>query len=291
VSLATIITTIVGILTLSSSLFIVSSGLTLVFGAVRIMNIAHGSFYMYGAYIATTLAAYFSGAGFWVALIAGPLVVGAVAAIVELLILRKMYAQGHMVQLIATFALLLIFANIALLVWGADVQGISPPDALLGAIQLGGAVVPDYNLFVAAVGIVVGVALWLLLANTTIGWRVRAAVDDPELLAASGANVPLLFTGVFVLGAMLAALSGVVVAPQQAVQPGMDAQILVSAFIVTVIGGLGSIAGAAVGAIVIGVVETFGVMWAPAWSGTLMYVLMIVVLAIRPWGLFGTPER
>lgn len=290
-SLSTLVTDVVGVLTTASSLFIVATGLTLVFGALRLINIAHGSFYMYGAFLATTLVARVPHVGFWVALVVSPLVVALLGIAVEVLVLRRLYRREHLTQLLATFALLLIFADVALRLWGKDVRGISPPAVVQGSFAVGGAAVPRYDVVILAVAVAVGVGLWFLLTRTRLGWRIRAVVDDPEVLSASGTNVPLILTGVFALGAFLAGLSGVVIAPQQAVQPGMDAQIIVAAFIVAVIGGLGSIVGAAVGSLVIGIVQTLGAVWAPSWASTFMYVLMILVLAVRPWGLFGTPER
>lgn len=290
-SLSTLVTDVVGVLTTASSLFIVATGLTLVFGALRLINIAHGSFYMYGAFLATTLVSRIPQVGFWVALVVSPLVVAALGVVVEVVVLRRLYRREHLTQLLATFALLLIFADVALRLWGKDVRGINPPGAVQGSFGIGGAAVPRYDLVILGVAVAVGLGLWVLLTRTRLGWRIRAVVDDPEVLSAAGTNVPMILTGVFALGALLAGLSGVVIAPQQAVQPGMDAQIIVAAFIVAVIGGLGSIVGAAVGSLVIGIVQTLGAVWAPSWASTFMYALMILVLAVRPWGLFGTPER
>jgi len=289
--LSTVVTDVVGVLTTASSLFVVAAGLTLVFGALRLINLAHGSFYMYGAFLATTIVARFTAGGFWIALVAGSLLAAAMGVAVEFLILRRLYKREHITQLLATFALLLIFADIALRLWGKAVRGIGPPPVASGHFRLAGAPVPWYDVIIVGVAIAVGLGLWALLARTSLGWKIRAVVDDPELLASSGVNVPMVLTVVFGLGALLAGLSGVIVAPQQAVEPGMDVQILVAAFIVAVIGGLGSIVGAAVGALAIGIVETLGAMWVPTWSSTLMYALMILVLAIRPSGLFGTAER
>jgi branched-chain amino acid transport system permease protein len=289
--LASLVTPLVGALSAASSLFIVAAGLTLVFGALRLINLAHGSFYMYGAFLATTLAAWSAHTGLWIALVASPLLAAGMGVVVEVGVLRRLYAREHLTQLLATFALLLIFADLALRFWGKGVRGVSPPRVVRGNLELAGAPVPLYDLVIIGAAVVVGGGLWLLLSRTTLGWKIRAVVDDPEVLAPSGVNVRLLYTGVFALGALLAGLSGVIIAPQQAVEPGMDAQIIVAAFIVAVIGGLGSITGAAVGALIIGIVETMGASWAPSWASTFIYLLMILVLAVRPWGLLGTPER
>lgn len=289
--LETIVTDVTGVLTTASSLFIVAAGLTLVFGTLRLINLAHGSFYMYGAFLATTLVASMAHAGFWVALVLAPLVVAGMGVVVEVGVLRRLYQREHLTQLLATFALVLIFADLALRLWGKGVRTVSPPTFTSGSFVLAGATLPRYDIVIVAVAIVVGVGLWLLLKHTSIGWKIRAAVDDVEVLEASGTNVRRLLTGVFALGALLAGLSGVIIAPQQAVQSGMDVQIIVAAFIVAVIGGLGSIVGAAIGALVIGIAETLGAVWAPSWASTAIYLIMIIVLAVRPSGLLGTPER
>jgi len=289
--LASFITHLVGALSTASSLFIVAAGLTLVFGALRLINLAHGSFYMYGAFLATSLVAWSAHTGLWIALVASPLLAAGMGVVVEVGVLRRLYAREHLTQLLATFALLLIFADLALRFWGKGVRSVSPPPIVQGNVHLAGAPVPLYDLVIIGAAVIVGASLWLLLSHTTLGWKIRAVVDDPEVLAASGVNVRMLYTGVFALGALLAGLSGVIIAPQQAVEPGMDAQIIVAAFIVAVIGGLGSITGAAIGALVIGIVETVGASWAPSWASTFIYLLMILVLAVRPWGLLGTPER
>ncbi len=150
---------------------------------------------------------------------------------------------------------------------------------------------PVYDLFAIGVAIVVGLGLWALLQRTALGWRIRAAVEDRELLASAGTNVPLLFTTVFVIGTLLAGLAGALAAPLESVSPGLDASIIISAFIVSVIGGLGSIAGAAIGAVIIALFNTAGVLWAPSWEPAFIYLAMIAVLALRPWGLLGTAER
>ncbi len=289
---ATVITETVGALTAAATLFLVASGLTLLFGALRLINIAHGSFYMYGAFIATTvIAAVGPAGGFWLALIAAPLAVGLLGIAVETGVLRRIYAKEHLTQLLATFALLLIFGDLALRAWGTGSRTVSPPSALAGRISVGGATVPDYNLAVIAVAIITGAGLWALLSLTPLGWRIRAAVEDPESLAVGGTNLALLRTGIFALGAALAGLGGTVIAPLQSVGSGMDTQIIVAAFIVTVVGGLGSVTGAAIGALIIGVVETLGTLWVPSWASISIYLVMIVVLAVRPAGLLGTPER
>jgi branched-subunit amino acid ABC-type transport system permease component len=282
---------IVGVLSYAGGLFIVAAGLTLVFGAMRLINIAHGSFYMLGAFLMTTVAGVSGGLRFWLALVIATAVVAAVGAACEVTVMRRIYAKEHLTQLVATFALFLIIADLSLRVWGNQNRTVSAPDFADGKIELGGASFPAYDIVVVTAAVLTGLGLWLLLSRTPLGWRIRAAVEDPELLAAGGTNLTLLRTGVFVLGAALAGFGGGVVAPQVAVTPGMDAAIIVIAFIVTVIGGLGSIVGAALGALLIGIAQTLGASYAPSWASSFTYLAMILVLAVRPSGLLGTVER
>ena len=279
-------------LTDASSLFIAAAGLTLVFGALRIINIAHGSFYAFGAFGISALVGSAPGGGhFWLALLAVPLAVAVLGAAVEVTVLRRVYARDHLAQLVVTYALFLIFADVALRLWGSQARSVPVPPGLGGSVSVSGGQFPVYDLFVIGAAVAVGLGLWALLQRTPLGWRIRAAVEDPELLASAGSNVPLLFTMVFSLGALLAALAGGLAAPLESVSPGLDASILISAFIVSVIGGLGSVAGAAIGAVVIALFNTAGVLWAPSWEPAFIYLAMIAVLALRPWGLLGTAER
>lgn len=281
-------------LTSASLLFLVASGLTLIFGAMQVINIAHGSFYMLGAFIVASLAG--SGAEhgafmFWVALVVSPIIVAALGAVTEVVVLRPLYGKEHLLQLLATFGLLYLFQGIALLIWGGQYYSIDIPEALLGHVRGLGNSYPLYNFFIMGIAVAVGVFMWWLLQRTQLGWRIRAAVEDPEMLSASGTNVGLLFTGIFTLGAFLAAVGGVIVGPIQSVTTGLDTQILVEAFIVVVIGGLGSIPGAAIGAVLIGLFEAAGVRWVPGFASAFIYLAMIVVLIIRPSGLLGVSER
>lgn len=285
------IITLLSAMTEASSLFITAAGLTLVFGAMRIINIAHGSLYMYGAFLVAAIAGNAATGGrFWLAFVVAPLVVAAMGAGIEVVVLRRIYRSEHLVQLLATYALFLILSDVALRIWGHGDRSVSAPSGLRGSVKLGGSSFPAYDLFSIGFAVTVGLALWAMLQRTPLGWRIRAAVEDPETLATSGVNVPLLSTGVFTLGALLAGLGGAVGAPLQSISPGLDSSIIVSAFIVAVIGGLGSVAGAALGALVIGLFDTAGVLWAPSWAPAFIYLAMILVLAVRPWGILGTAE-
>jgi branched-chain amino acid transport system permease protein len=286
------IITFLSAMTEASSLFIAAAGLTLVFGAMRIINIAHGSFYMYGAFLVTTVAgAAGVGGRFWLALAVAPLAVAGLGIVVELTVLRRVYRRDHLVQLVVTYALFLIFADLALHFWGSQARSVSAPSALNGTVPIGSSTFPVYDLFAIGAAAAVGLALWALLQRTALGWRIRAAVEDPETLATSGTNVPLLSTTVFTIGALLAGLAGAISSPLQSTSPGLDASIIVAAFIVAVIGGLGSVAGAAIGAVIISLFDTVGVLWAHSWEPAFIYLAMIAVLAVRPWGLLGTAER
>jgi branched-chain amino acid transport system permease protein len=289
--LSTVVIDAIGALSTAGSLFIVSAGLTLVFGAMRLINIAHGSFYMYGAFLLSTIAGTASGLRFWAALLAAAVIVALIGVAAELGVLRRIYQREHLTQLIATFGLFLVLADLALHFWGSNSRTVNPPPAVAGHLTVAGATFPTYDLVIIGAAGIVGAALWLLLQRTALGWRIRAAVEDSETLAAGGTNLRLLRTGVFAVGALLAGLSGAVIAPQVAVAPGMDSAIVVSAFLVAVIGGLGSVVGAAIGALVIGAAETIGTVVAPTWASAFIYLAMIAVLVVRPSGLFGTPER
>ena len=287
----TLVIEIDGTLSSASTLFLTSAGLTLIFGAMRVINLAHGSFYMYGAFLMTSLVGFTTGSRFWWAVPLSALLVALLGAATEVGVIRRIYGKEHLTQLLATYALFLIFADAALRIWGSDARAVPFPQAFFGSISIAGTAIPKYHLVVVGTAIAVGLGLAVLLKWTSLGWKIRAAVDDPELLAAGGVNVQRLFTLVFALGAFIAGLAGAVVSPQIGVSPGIDASIIVFAFIVTVVGGLGSILGAAVGALVIGASETLGARVAEDWATVFPYVAMIVILWVRPWGLFGTPER
>ena len=281
---------ITGALNAASSLFLASAGLSLIFGAMRVINLAHGSFYMYGAFIMTSLVGFATNSRFWWAVPVAALAVAALGAGVEVTVIRRIYGKEHLTQLLATYALFLIFADIGLRIWGSDSRAVPFPLRCFGSMEIAGEQIPKYNIVVVGTAVVVGILIWLLLKRTTLGWRIRAAVDDTESLEAGGVNTNVLFTIVFAIGAFLAGLGGAVIAPQIAVTPGIDSSIIVFAFIVTVVGGLGSIVGAAVSALLIGAAETAGTLIAPDWATVFPYAAMIAVLIIRPWGLFGTPE-
>lgn len=278
--------------TAASILFIVASGLTLVFGAMRVINMAHGSFYMYAAFILASIAGGSAGGDrFWLGLVAAVILMTVLGALVEVGVLRRIYDKEHLTQLLATFALVYIFADLALQIWGGTYRSVPLPAELDGQVEVFGRPFPLYNFFLIGLGALVALGLWLLLQRTVLGWQIRALVEDPELLAAAGVDVRRVATLAFMAGAFLAALAGAARAPGITIAPGMDTEILVDAFIVAVIGGLGSVTGAALGALIIGVFQAIGVLLAAEWSSAFIYLAMIIVLIVRPSGLLGLPER
>jgi len=273
-------------------LFLVGAGLSLVFGALRLINMAHGSLYMIGAFLAVALVGALAGTlGFAVAIVTASLAVGALGGVIEVAVLRRLYRRDHLMQLVATFALILIFEGLVRVIFGTNFHKVSAPSELTGSIGLGSSSISVYQLFLIAVALAVATLLWLVVYRTRLGRAIRAAVADAELLRLAGVNVPILFTTVFVIGALLAGLAGAVIAPYQTVSLGIDVDIVIEAFAVTIIGGLGSLRGAMVGALIVGLVQSFGIYAAPQYAQAFIYAVMAVVLIARPWGLFGEAER
>ena len=293
-SASTLALTVLAGLSEASVLFLVASGLSLVFGALRVINMAHGSLYMVAAFLTTAIVGAFAqpSVGFLLALVLAPVVVALLGALIEILVLRRLYRREHLLQLLATYALTLVFAGAVRIGFGSQNRSIRPPDFLSGGVFVGTFTFPTYKFFLMFAAVVVAAGLYLLLYRTSLGRNIRAAVADPELLNASGVNVARLFTVVFMIGAGLAALGGVLISPDQAVTGGMDTDVLVAAFAISVIGGLGSLMGSFVGALIVGLATSFGILipQTSRWSVAFIFVLMAVVLMIRPWGLFGRPE-
>jgi branched-chain amino acid transport system permease protein len=275
----------------ASSLFLVASGLSIIFGVTRIVNFAHGAFYMLGAYVAFTLTEYFSGAlGFWGGIVAAALIVAAAGALVEMLLLRRIYHAPELFQLLATFGLTLMVEDLVVLIWGpSDLVGRRAP-GFKGAIDIFGQSVPSYDLFLIVFGPAVLGILWFLFRRTRWGVLVRAATQDRDMVAALGVNQKWLFTSVFAVGVFLGALGGALQIPRDAVHHAMDLRIIVEVFVVVVIGGLGSIWGAFVAAVLVSELNAFGILVFPKISIILVFAVMAVVLIVRPWGLFGKKE-
>jgi branched-chain amino acid transport system permease protein len=265
-------------------LFLLASGLSLIFGVMRVVNLAHGSYFMLGGYIGLSVA--WRTGSYVLALIAGALVMAIVGMAMERLFLRKLPGQT-LGQVLMTIGFALIFQDLALLIWGGDPYSIRPPAALTGVVTAGPGRFPIYRIFIVVVAIVVGAALWLALDRTRVGAMIRAAVDDPEMAQGVGIRVPRVSLGVFALGAGLAAFGGVVGAGFLGVYPGLDFEILPYAFVVVIVGGLGSLPGAMVGSLLVGLLDNFGKALFPELSYFTLFAPMALILALKPTGLFG----
>jgi branched-chain amino acid transport system permease protein len=275
-------------------LFLVSVGMSLIFGVTRIINLAHGSLYMVGAYLMVTLVELLPAEpwwSFWVALLLAPLGVALLGGIIEVGLLRLIYGRDPLMQLILTFGLILVIGTLVLLAWGPDNKSVSRPEALAGSVKIFGQPFPSYYLLVLGLAPVVAVALWLIFYRTRWGMLIRAATVDREMLGALGVNVSALYTQVFMFGSWLAGVAGALAAPTVAVALGMDGDVLTTAFVVVVIGGLGSFAGTFISALLVGLLQSFGILIFPAVSIVLLFAIMAIVLIVRPWGLLGTPEE
>ena len=272
---------------IAAGIYLVASGLSLVFGVLGILQFAHGSFYMYGAFFVFTLIGFKFG-GFWPTLLVAPAIVVILGVATEIVFLRPIYKADPLYQLLLTYGLVLMFGDVVKLIWGAENQSVARPDGLAGTIPLLGALFPSYQMFVLLpIGICTMLGLYLLLNHTQIGNVVRAATQDREMVGALGVNVRLLYTGVFAVGAFLGGLGGAVLAPMGALYPGMDFDVIIEVFLVVVLGGLGSMAGTALGALIYGVLKSFGILWVPQLESLFIYILMVAVLLTRPQGLLG----
>lgn len=280
-----------GGLTTAMFLFLIASGLSLVFGVMRVINFAHGSFYMLGAYLAWQAVQWVqpSGGGFWLAAIFAAVAVGLLGAVVERFLFRYLYGRDELYQLLFTYALVLILGDAAKFLWGVGQLSVSAPPLLSGSVQILGTTQPLYSLFIVVIGPAIAFFGWYALNHTGVGRMVRAAQMDREMLDALGANVGTIYTGMFVFSAFLAGLSGALVTPIESIVPGMDVLIIVQAFIVVVIGGMGSFWGTFWGSVIYGEVLSFGILIFPGFSLFSVFVLMAVILIVRPWGLFGKP--
>jgi len=282
-------------------LFLIASGLTLVFGIMDMINLSHGSLYMGGAYLGAA-AAQASGS-FVTGLLAAMLGMAVIGIVLELLLLRKLYRRDHLTQVLATFALILIANDLVRMIWGPQPLLLNPPAALAGPVELFGFSYPAYRLLIIAVGLLVALCLYVLVSHTRVGMWVRAGAANRTMAECMGVDVRWLFTGLFALGAALAAAAGTLLGPLLAVQVGMGESILILAFVVIVIGGIGSIRGALVGALLVGIVDTLGRALlptllrtvsspevaghlGPALASIMIYLLMAAILFWRPQGLF-----
>ena len=275
----------------ASSLFLAACGLSIIFGVTRVVNFAHGAFYMLGAYVALTLTERFaSDFGFWAGIVLACLIVAALGALLEMALLRRLYGAPELLQLLATFGVTLAVEDLALLIWGPeDLLGRRAP-GFKGAVTIFGQAFPTYDLLLIVVGPLILALLWLLFRRTRWGVLVRAATLDREMVAALGVNQKWLFTSVFALGIFLAALGGALELPREAVNHTMDLQIITEVLVVVVIGGLGNVLGTFLAAIIVSELNAFGILIFPKISLVLVFLVMALVLIVRPWGLLGRPE-
>lgn len=278
-------------LTNAMFIFLIASGLSIIFGVLGVLNFAHGSLYMLGAYATYQCVSLFvdSPGQFWWAVIAASVAVALLGGIIERLLLRRLYHQEELNQLLLTYALVLVLGDLARFIWGVDQLSVSRPAVLRGAVEILGQYFPKYNVFILFLGPCVAFLFWFFMLRTRWGRMVRAAALDRETLGALGVNVDRLFTVVFMIGSWLGALGGALVAPVITIRPGMDVEIIINAFIVVVIGGLGSFWGTFLGALIVGPVYALGILVFPRLSMIFIYVIMVVVLMTRPWGLLGRP--
>ncbi len=278
-------------LIIAFGIYLIASGLSLVFGVLGILNFAHGSLYMYGAFLVYTLTQSILpdlGANFWIALVAVPLVVVIFGMIIEMGFLRPIYQADHLYQLLLTYGLVLIFGDLVKIFWGAENLSVARPAGFEGTMSIFGHLFPSYQVWVLIpVSLCTMIGLYLFLNGTRFGRIVRAATQDREMISALGVNVRLLYTCVFGIGAYLGGLGGAVLAPMGALYPGMDFDIIIEIFLVVVLGGLGSMGGTALGAFIFGQLRSFGILVFPQFESLFIYILMAVVLVARPQGLLG----
>src|SRR4051794_3165358 len=266
-------------------LFFLGVGLTLIFGIMRIVNFAHGTFYMLGAFVGYS-AVRFTGS-FWVGLVLGPLVAGGIGVAFETGLLRRLYKRDESAFLMVTFGLTLVLGEVIRLVWGVEALQVPTPEAFAGIVFLFDEPFPVYRLFLAAAGVVVAIAIWQFLERTRLGLLIRATSQNAEMVHALGVDVKLVRSAIFGIGCGLAALGGVLAAPLVTASLGMAANAIIDAFVIVIIGGMGSFLGSLLAAVLVAFVQVFGAYYFPDFALAAMYLLMLLVLVIRPGGLLG----
>ena len=274
--------------TFGALLFLLAAGFSLIFGLMRIPNLTHGSLFMLGAYFGATLVNGMLGTAFnfWIAALLSSLLVAAFGAVIERLLLRQVPGQP-LAQVLVTLGISFMVADVCLMAWGGDPIAIATPDSLTGIVRIGPLIFPLYRIAVIGIAAVVGIALWLLLDKTRIGAMIRAGVDDPDMARVVGIRVSGLFTMVFALGAGIAGFAGVIGGPIMTVYPGIDQYMLPLALVVVILGGSGSLLGSVVGSLVIGLIYNFGQALVPELAYFVLFLPMLLVLLLRPQGLFG----
>jgi branched-chain amino acid transport system permease protein len=284
-TVAFLLTQTLNSLSQAALLFFLGVGLTLIFGIMRIVNFAHGTLYMLGAFVGYTLV-HVTGS-FWIALVVAPLVVGALGTAFELVILRRLYGRDGSTFLMVTFGLALVVGDLVRLIWGTNALQVPAPAALSGVVFVLDEPLPVYRLFLAAAGVVVALALWQFLERTRLGLLIRATSQNAEMVHALGVDVNMVRSGVFGIGCALAALGGVLAAPLLSASLGMAATVIIDAFVIVIIGGMGSFLGSLIGALLVAFVQVFGSYYFPDGALAFMYLIMLGVLIVRPGGLLG----
>lgn len=267
-------------------LFLIASGLTLVFGVMGILNLAHGSMYMVGAYLVWYFVAVTG--SFTVSAILSAVIALGLGILIERVLIQRLYNRNHLDQVLLTIGMIFVFNSLQSILWGNDPYGVAVPDALSGSVPFtDNSSYPVYRIFAAFICIAIAAALYFVVSKTRLGMLIRAGESNREMVEALGVNIKSLYTIVFAIGVMLAAVSGIIAAPLRSIIPGMGESVLITCFVVVVIGGMGSIKGAFVGALLVGVISTFAAVLMPTMSNMIIYIFMILVLLVKPQGLFA----
>jgi branched-chain amino acid transport system permease protein len=267
-------------------LFLIASGLTLVFGVMGILNLAHGSMYMVGAYLVWYFVAVTG--SFTVAAILSAVIALGLGILIERMLIQRLYNRNHLDQVLLTIGMIFVFNSLQSILWGNDPYGVAVPEALSGSVPFtDNSSYPVYRIFAALICIAIAAALYFMVSKTRLGMLIRAGESNREMVEALGVNIKSLYTIVFAIGVMLAAISGIIAAPMSSIVPGMGESVLITCFVVVVIGGMGSIKGAFVGALLVGIISTFATVLIPTMSNMIIYIFMILVLLVKPQGLFA----
>jgi branched-chain amino acid transport system permease protein len=273
-------------------LFVLSSGLTLVFGVMRVINFAHGSFYMVAAYLAFTATYFLSGSfGFWASFVIVPVLTCMLGGVVEVLLLRRIYEKEHLLQMLLTFGLVFVFSDLVKMVWGVELRMVSLPSYMAGFVTLLGHQFPVYHLFIIALGGAIALAMWLVLKRTRFGKLIRGAAEHREMVGLLGYPANRLFTIVFMMATFLVGLAGAAIAPAVRISLGMDTEIIAECFTVAIIGGLGNVWGALLGALIAGMIYSFGILVLPKYAMAFIFILGGIVIVLRPNGLLGKTSQ
>ncbi len=274
-------------------LFIIASGLVLTFGALRIINLAHASLYMLAAYVTYSLVRFFPDGPFYFFLVVfiASILIALLGSLIEVFLIRRIYRAEELLQLVLTFGILWIISDVVRGIWGIGLHAVPRPGFLSGSFMVFGYTSPMYNLLILMAAVAVAIGLWFLLYRTNAGIVIRAMTDDPEMSSSLGINIPMWRTMIFALGSGLAGLSGAIATPLASLTLGMESKILNDLFIVIIIGGMGSLPGAMIGALILGQLNAFGVLIIPRLALIFGFLAMAVVLLIKPWGLMGRPEE